>query len=92
MPWTRILKYFPGTRPGGSPAGWTWRRYTGRARSKQPVRLPWNKDSLLADLKYYRKLGVRHFTAFATGVNPDYQKLYGDLSFIDEYGACLSQT
>ena len=67
-------------------------RYSSRARSKQPVKLPWKKESLLADLEYYRKLGIRHFTTFATGVDPDYQKLYGDLSFIDEYGACLSQT
>jgi hypothetical protein len=66
-------------------------RFTGLARAKQPVKLPWKKDVFLADVESYRKRGVRHITTFATGVNPDYQNLYGDLSFIDEYGAGLSQ-
>lgn len=65
-------------------------RFTGQARSKQPVKLPWKKDVFLADVESYRRRGIRHVTTFATGVDPDYQKLYGDLSFIDEYGAGLS--
>jgi len=66
-------------------------RFSGQARSKQPVKLPWNKDVFLADVESYRKRGIRHITTFATGVDPDYRALYGDLSFIDEYGAGLLQ-
>lgn len=65
--------------------------FSGRARSKQPIKLPWNKEVFLADLETYRHRGIRHITCFATGVNPEYQKLHGDLSFIEEYGAGLSQ-
>lgn len=64
---------------------------SGRARSKQLIKLDWKKDAFLADLESYRKRGIRHVTTFATGVNPTYQKLHGDLSFIDEYGEGLSQ-
>lgn len=63
--------------------------FTSQAKAKEPIRLPWKRDVFLADLDSFRRRGIRHYTTFATGVNPDYQRLYGDLSFIDEYGAGL---
>jgi len=64
-------------------------RFSNLVRSKQPVKLPWKRDVFLADVEAYRSRGIRHVTTFATGVNPGYRKLHGDLSFIDEYGAGL---
>ena len=59
--------------------------------TRPSVKLPWRKDVFLADLEAYRRRGVRHITGFAVFIDADYEKRYGDLAFIDEYGAGLSQ-
>ena len=48
------------------------------------------KDVFLADLETYHQRGIRHVTTFAVYVDADYQQRFGDLTFIDEYGAGLS--
>jgi hypothetical protein len=59
---------------------------------KRPsVKLPWKKDVFLVDLETYRRRGIRHVTTFAVYIDADYRTRYGDLGFIDEYGAGLSQ-
>lgn len=65
--------------------------FTSKAKAKEPIRLPWKRDVFRADVESCRKRGIRHYTTFATGVDPDYQRLHGDLSFIDEYGTELSR-
>jgi hypothetical protein len=58
---------------------------------KRPAkRLPWNKNVFLADVATYRKRGIRHVTSFAAWIDADYRNRFGDLRFIDEYGAGLS--
>jgi len=58
---------------------------------KRPAKkLPWNKEVFLADLAAYRKRGIRHVTSFAAWIDADYRDRFGDLRFLDEYGAGLS--
>jgi hypothetical protein len=58
---------------------------------KRPaVKLPWRKDVFTADVAMYRKRGIRHITSFAVFIDADYQRLHGDLDFIEEYGAGLA--
>jgi hypothetical protein len=65
-----------------------WLDVSRFSRWKRPgVRLPWNRDVFLADIELYRKLGIRHITTFAAWIDADYQQRFGDLSFINEYGA-----
>lgn len=69
-----------------------WLDVSRFSKWKRPsVRLPWNREVFLADLATYRQRGIRHVTSFAVYVDADYQKRYGDLAFIDEYGAGLTQ-
>ena len=57
---------------------------------KRPaVRLPWKKEVLEADAQVYWKRGIRSITTFAAWVDGDYQKRFGDLDFIAEYGQGL---
>jgi hypothetical protein len=41
---------------------------------------------LEADVRVYWKRGIRHITTFAAWVDGDYQKRFGNLDFIAEYG------
>jgi hypothetical protein len=59
-----------------------WQRPTGR--------IPWKREVFLADVKTYRQRGIRHITTFAAWVDAEYQKEYGDLGFISEYGQGLA--
>jgi hypothetical protein len=54
------------------------------------VKLPWNKEVFSADVKTYRKRGIRHITTFAAWIDADYQGRFEDLSFIEEYGRGLT--
>jgi hypothetical protein len=53
-------------------------------------RLPWNKQVFLADVETYRKRAIRQITTFAAWIDADYQKRFGDLEFINEYGGGLN--
>jgi hypothetical protein len=53
------------------------------------VKLPWNKEVFLADVAAYGSRRVRHITTFAAWVDADYERRFGDLGFIAEYGAGL---
>jgi hypothetical protein len=58
---------------------------------KRPgVKLPWLRDVFQADVATYRKRGIRHITTFAAWIDADYQRRFGDLGFIEEYGAGLA--
>lgn len=60
--------------------------------TRPAVKLPWNGTVCRADFAAYRKLGVRHFTTFATYIDADYVMRYGDpQSALDEYGAAFQQ-
>ena len=61
------------------------------SRWKKPYKkLPWRPDVCRADLETYASRGIRNFTTFAVFVNSEYEKMYGDLSFIKEYGEILN--
>lgn len=69
-----------------------WLDVSRFSKWKRPsVRLPWRRDVFLDDLETYHQRGIRHVTTFAVFVDADYQQRYGDLTFLDEYGAGLSQ-
>jgi len=68
-----------------------WLDVSRFSRWKRPgAKLPWKKEVFLADVETYRKRGIRHITTFAAWIDADYQKRFGDLDFIGEYGAGLS--
>jgi hypothetical protein len=57
---------------------------------KRPaVRIPWNRQVFLADVRTYVALGIHHVTTFAAWVDADYVKRFGEPVFLDEYGAGL---
>jgi len=58
--------------------------------NRPTVKLPWNKEAFLADLETYGKRGIRHVTTFAAWIDAEYQRRFGDLDFIAEYGKGLS--
>lgn len=69
-----------------------WLDVSRFSKWKRPsVRLPWRRDVFLDDLETYYQRGIRHVTTFAVYVDADYQQRFGDLTFLDEYGAGLSQ-
>jgi hypothetical protein len=69
-----------------------WLDVSRFSKWKRPsVRLPWRRDVFLADLETYHQRGIRHVTTFAVYIDADYQRRYGDLAFLDEYGAGLSE-
>jgi len=69
-----------------------WLDVSRFSKWKRPsVRLPWRRDVFLDDLETYHQRGIRHVTTFAVYVDADYQQRFGDLTFLDEYGAGLSQ-
>lgn len=55
------------------------------------VQLPWKQEILLADVRTYRKRGIRHITSFAAWVDGAYQKRFGKLDFIEQYGQGLAR-
>lgn len=63
-------------------------RFSGWKRPA--VKLPWDKQMVRADVAAYRKRGIRHITTFAAWIDADYQKRFGDLDFIAEYGDALA--
>lgn len=68
-----------------------WLDVSRFSRWKRPaVRLPWNRDVFLADLRAYATRGIRHVTSFACYIDADYIKRYGEPGEISEYGAGLS--
>ena len=67
-----------------------WLDVSRYSRWKRPgVKIPWRKDVFLADVETYRQRGIRHVTSFAAWIDADYQKRFGPLDFLDEYGAGL---
>lgn len=57
---------------------------------KPAVKLPWKQDVFAADVDTYRRRGVRHITTFAVWIDADYQKRFGEPTFIAEYGRGLA--
>lgn len=53
------------------------------------VRLPWNREVFLADVRAYAERGIRHLTSFACYIDADYVTRYGEPAAITEYGAGL---
>jgi hypothetical protein len=60
------------------------------AWTRPAKRLPWNSEVFLTDIATYRRRGIRHVTTFAAWIDADYRNRFGDLNFIDQYGAGLS--
>jgi hypothetical protein len=61
-------------------SGWT----------RPAVKLPWKGEVCRADAAAYRKLGVRHFTTFATYIDADYVRRHGDpQDVLNEYGEAV---
>lgn len=54
------------------------------------VKLPWRREVFLADLKAYRKRGIRHITSFAVYVDAEYLRRHGEPEFLREYGSGLT--
>ncbi len=54
------------------------------------VRLSWNREVFLADLDAYDSRRIRHITTFSAWVDADYQRHFGEPSFVGEYGVALS--
>ncbi|MEW5900421.1 MAG: DUF4838 domain-containing protein [Acidobacteriota bacterium] len=51
------------------------------------IKLPWNRDVFVSDLRTYGGRGLRHVTTFAVWVDAEYVKTHGDPAFIADYGA-----
>jgi Domain of unknown function (DUF4838) len=62
-------------------------RFSGWKRPA--VRLPWRRDVLESDLATYGSRGIRHVTSFAVYVDAEYRQMYGEPTFIQEYGEAL---
>lgn len=54
------------------------------------VKLPWNREVFLDDLKTYGSRGIRHITSFAVFIDDDYVRQFGQPP-LDEYGRGLLQ-
>lgn len=54
--------------------------------TKPSSKLPWNTEVFRQDVETYRSRGIRYVTTFAAWIDADYQKRYGDLRFVQEYG------
>jgi hypothetical protein len=69
-----------------------WLDVSRFSRWKRPaVKLPWKRDVFLADVRAYRKRGIRHLTSFACYIDEDYVRRHGAPAAIDEYGAGLQE-
>jgi hypothetical protein len=54
---------------------------------KRPaVKLPWNREVFLADLRAYAKRGIRHITSFACYIDAEYVARFGDPRELGDYG------
>jgi hypothetical protein len=62
-------------------------RFSGWRRPAS--KLPWNSKVVRADAEVYARHGVKHVSTFATWIDADYVKRFGDPPLI-EYGQCLS--
>ncbi len=62
-------------------------RFSGWKRPA--VKLPWRRDVLESDLATYGSRGIRHVTSFAVYVDAEYRQMYGEPTFIQEYGEAL---
>ena len=59
---------------------------------KRPaVKLPWNRDVFLADLRAYGARGIRHVTSFACYIDAEYIRQHGEPRAISEYGTGLRE-
>jgi hypothetical protein len=59
--------------------------------TRPAVKLPWDQKVCEADVAVYRKLGLKHFTSFATYIDADYVKRYGDpQEALSAYGKALA--
>lgn len=68
-----------------------WLDVSRFSKWKRPAaRLPWRRDVLEADLKTYAARGIRRVTSFAVYVDADYRRLFGEPTFIREYGESLT--
>lgn len=69
-----------------------WLDVSLQSRWEKPaVKLSWHPEVCDSDVNTYTSLGIHHVTSFAAYINADYQKMYGDLSFIKEYGRILKK-
>lgn len=67
-----------------------WLDVSRFSRWKRPgVRIPWNNEVFLDDVETYRKRGIRHVTTFAAWIDADYEKRFGPLDVLNDYGAGL---
>ena len=56
---------------------------------KPQKRVPWNRGVYLKDLETYASFGIRHIMSYAAFIDADYYDMYGDVSFVGEYGSAL---
>ena len=47
------------------------------------------EEAFLDDLKTYASYGIKHITTYACWADANYVEMYGDVSFIDQYGQGL---
>lgn len=53
---------------------------------KHLVKLPWDKDLFLSDLKTYASYGIRNMQCYCYYVGADYVTRFGNPDFLEEYG------
>lgn len=67
-----------------------WLDVSRFSRWKRPgVKIPWKNDVFLDDVETYRNRGIRHVTTFAAWIDADYEKRFGPLDVLNDYGAGL---
>lgn len=57
--------------------------------SKPQKRLKWNREVFLKDLETYASFGIHHIMSYAAFIDADYMEMFGDVSFVGEYGSGL---
>ena len=53
-------------------------------------KLLWRKDVFLDDVQTYIRRGIRHITSFAVMIDARYVQMYGEPTFVQEYGRGLA--
>ncbi len=67
-----------------------WLDVSRFSRWRRPaVKLPWNRDVFLADLRTYAERGIRNIRSFACYIDAEYVRRFGEPEAISEYGAGL---
>lgn len=67
-----------------------WLDVSRFSRWKRPgVRIPWKNEVFLDDVETYRKRGIRHVTTFAAWIDADYERRFGPLDVLNDYGTGL---